>query len=199
MAGILNIFGRKRLRRDARRNERRIYPIYNNLKSIIFLFTIDREEDIESFDRCCLLFAEQRLNFSALVHVKKGKLEESLRRNAKYNITLYGRKALTPLGTPKQRFKADLAKKSCDLLINFNEREDFAAKYLSATLECSFTVAMREERDIKYDLVISAPEGALLDKYEFAEKLCYYLKNLLPATDSVPKKRMAEKGGGNEK
>lgn len=198
MLGISNIFGRKRLRRDARQNERRIYPVYDNLKSIIFLFTIEREEDIELLYRCCLLFAEQGLDFSALVHVKKRKLEESARRNAEYDITLYGRKALTLSGIPKQRFKADLAKKSHDLLINFNEGEDFAAKYLSATLESNFTVAMREERDIKYDLVVSAPGGGLLDKFEFAEKLCFYLKNLAPATDPVPEKRKPEKGGEDE-
>ena len=60
------------------------------------------------------------------------------------------------------------------------------------------TVAMREERDIRYDMIISGPEGAMLGKGEFADQVCHYLKSISSAPYSPLHETKREKGGEDE-
>lgn len=198
MLGIIDILRRKRLKKDMRHDERKIYPVYKNLRSIIFFYYLETPEDIGILDRCCEIFKNHRLNYTGFAYAKKKKIMMSARQSIKYDITIFGNRTVTLLGIPKQWFTAQFADKKYDLLINFNDKPDFTAKYLAATIDTSFTVAMREERDIRYDMIISGPEGAMLGKGEFADQVCHYLKSISSAPYSPLHETKREKGGEDE-
>ena len=128
MLGIIDILRRKRLKKDMRHDERKIYPVYKNLRSIIFFYYLETPEDIGILDRCCEIFKNHRLNYTGFAYAKKKKIMMSARQSIKYDITIFGNRAVTLLGIPKQWFTAQFADKKYDLLINFNDKPDYIRK-----------------------------------------------------------------------
>lgn len=178
MSGIIDIFRKRRLRKDGKEDPERIFPAYNAIGSLVFLYNITSREDIDTLNECCRIFREHKLAYDGFAYIRKGKLLSVARNEIKDGIRLFGRRQVSLIGTPGPRITAQIPENGYDVLLNFNADSSFATKYLAATTKCGFRIAMREEKEIKYDMIISGSGGALLDKSEFADRVCYYLESI---------------------
>lgn len=183
MSCIIDIFRKRRLRKDGKKDAERIFPAYNAIGSLIFLYNITSREDIDTLNECCRIFLEQKLKYDGFVYVRNGKLLSAAQNEIKYGIRLFGRRQVSLIGTPKPRITAQIPDNGYDVLLNFNADSSFAAKYLVATIKSGFRIAMREEKEVKYDMIISGSDGALLGKSEFADRVCYYLESINSAKE----------------
>ena len=170
MSCIIDIFRKRRLRKDGKKDAERIFPAYNAIGSLIFLYNITSREDIDTLNECCRIFLEQKLKYDGFVYVRNGKLLSAAQNEIKYGIR-------------KPRITAQIPDNGYDVLLNFNADSSFAAKYLAATIKSGFRIAMREEKEVKYDMIISGSDGALLGKSEFADRVCYYLESINSAKE----------------